>query len=306
MPAIVLSVVLVLTLVAVCLHDDFGLRRAHARLGARVLNAVRAFVGSAAVLAALYFRGVPVVAAALLLAAAVLLVVPRSAFIRLTGWRTGGWQLRYLGWKAAVVRRQGPSTGNPRRRREILGLVRQMGEASSPETEELHRLYRAECIDWLEAPSSPLIRAWRTVRITDLEQQAFGSPTGTIAFGATEATFRWHLFRQLSWLQQAGMMELTPGSRQRVEELLKGLEAFRRPDTNRLIDLILRSANSWLSGPKSDGWTKTLLSSSDGLDIQAEGNKLWLTMTSFAGARPDETDLAYFEDPDVRAEVLRS
>jgi hypothetical protein len=301
-----LSVLLALILLGVCLHDDFGLRRAHARSSARILNSIRALVGSAAVLAAVYFRGTPAGAAALLLAAAALLVVPRSAIIRLAGGRTGGWQLRYLGWKAATVRRRGQSTGNPGLRKEVLGLVRQMGNARSPETEELYRLYRAECLDWLEVPSSPLIRAWRSVRITDLEQQLFDSPTGTITLDSTEATFRWHLFRQLSWLQQGAMTELTPGSRRRFEELLKGLEASKRPDTGRLIDLISRSANSWLTNPTAEGWTQTLLSSTEGPEIQAEGNRLWPSMSSFAGARPDETDLAYFSDPEVRAQVLRS
>jgi hypothetical protein len=91
-----------------------------------------------------------------------------------------------------------------------------------------------------------------------------------------------------------------------MDELLKGLEAFRRPDTGRLIDLISRSANSWLGSPTADGWTQTLLSSGEGLDVQAEGDKLWPSMSSFAGAQPDETDLSYFSDPEVRAEVLRS
>jgi hypothetical protein len=302
----ILSVLLVLILLGACLRDDFGLRQARAQWGARVLNAVRALVGSAAILAALYFRGVPADAAVLLLTAAVLLVVPRALLIRLTRGRAGGWQLRYLGWKAAVVRQRGESVGNPMLRKEILGLVRQMGKASRPDTDELYRLYRAECLEWLDANDSPLIRAWRTVRITDLEQQVFGSPTGTTEFDETEATFRWHLFRQLTWLQQAGMAELTSENRRRVVELAKGLEEFRRPDTGRLIDLISRSANSWLSSPTAEGWTQSLLSSEEGPDIQAEGRKLWPSMSTFAGARPDETDLSNFSDPEVRAEVLRS
>jgi hypothetical protein len=49
--------------------------------------------------------------------------------------------------------------------------------------------------------------------MADLEQQVFGIPTGTIMLDPTEATFRWRLFRQLLWLQQAGMTELAPQNR---------------------------------------------------------------------------------------------
>ena len=72
---------------------------------------------------------------------------------------------------------------------------------------------RAECLESSDAPDSPLIRAERTARIADLEQHVFGIPTVTIMLDPTEATFRWRLFRQLLWLQQAGMTELAPQNR---------------------------------------------------------------------------------------------
>jgi hypothetical protein len=297
--------VVVAALCLLALRDEGILRRAHARPRAHLLNALRTVLGVSAALVVLLNLHQPLVAAPLTLIAVALGFVPCGWIIRGSGGREPDWELRHLGWEAAVLRKSDPPAPTDRKLRERMqALVNRMEEARRPETSELCGLYIADCLDWLSTPSSPFARGWRAIRASEIENRLFGSSTASALADPAEATFRWRLFRRLWWLQTSGPRDSM--ARGRLTQILADLEKSRRPDTARLIDLVRESAESWLSDARTnEPWTEYVGASELGSAIQAEGYKFWRTIGVFIGAELDDEDAAYLEEPAIREDILR-
>jgi hypothetical protein len=136
----------------------------------------------------------------------------------------------------------------------------------------------------------------------EIEQGLYGDLARRAELDRAEATFRWRLYRTFAWLIDAGDPDMSPDLRLRFEGLLDELHEFKRPDTERFIELVEESATSWLSSdPKSGPWLPAAGLVALGPVINDEYSRLWPATTVFFGAQLDERDMVHLSGADVLA-----
>ena len=113
---------------------------------------------------------------------------------------------------------------------------------------------------------------------------------------ADEATFRWHLIRTFGEMIEIGTEDVGSDRLERFRDIAAQLETYRRPDTDRLIELIRSSARSWMSGPGEGAWTPNAGGHAVGPDVNAEFDRLLPTWSSVYCARLDAADHALLEN----------
>ncbi len=283
------------------------LRRALAKPLAHLLNAVR---GIAIII---WLAAAPMALPAGLLIwsevviVSALLLIPYQWLIVISGGREPKGELRHVAWKAAVLydKKLNQYPPPPRDIDRMRRLIQQMERARSPETSEFCDLQVAECRDWMAGACWILAQGWRAIRSHEIEQQLYGGFARPAKLDHAEATFRWQLFRVFAWLTDTGDQEMDRESRVLLEQLLAELDEFRRPDTERFIDLVKESATVWLSSePRTGPWMPASGLVGLGPAINAEYARLWPGCAVFHGAQLDERDQAYFSQPAVAAATL--
>jgi hypothetical protein len=273
-----------------------GLTEGHARPAAHVLNAARwgCVIALCWVLIPVAFsapapeRTPTLVGLAALIVA--LMLVPVRWFVRVVG-RDPFWELRWIRVEVARltngVRRDAGSVPPG----QLRNLIDRLDRACIPETAELCNLLAAEVQDVLAGAESWNEAGRRTIRIDELCRALWPDDIPPPDFDASEATFRWRMYRTFGQLMDAGVA--TPGTEERDEfvRLLGSLDGFRRPDTKDLIRDVRRSGNRWLAQHASERpWIEAFDFSVLGPHGLEEVRQIWGRDAALWGAELEEDD----------------
>ncbi len=290
-----------------------ALTEGHARPAAHILNAARwGFVIAlcwvlipVAVSAPAPERAATLVGLAALTGA--LMLVPARWFVRVGG-RQPLWELRRIRVDVARLTnsvRRDPDSLPPGFARDLIDRI---GRACIPETAELCDLLVAEVADVLAGAELWNEAGRRTIRIDELSRAFWPDDTPPPDFDATEATFRWRMYRTFGQLMDSGVAAPGAEARDEFARLLGTLDRFRRPDTTALIRDIRRSANLWLAKHAAERpWIEAFDFSVLGPNGLDEVRRIWGRDAALWGAELEENDRqALREDLARRASAQRA
>lgn len=283
--------------------EESELRKAHARLYASVLNAVRVATAYVLLIVGLLVRAQsPYVVLVLGAAALALMFTPTSWLLRVGGlekiWeirRTyeAAWHLRYTEGMPLP-----PSTvAAMRDARCRLGSMRDAGTA------EWIDIMVADIDDWIRGGYWPLGQALRLIRRHEIDAELLGPEAPVAQRSPEEATFLWQLFRLYARMLDAGSATRSQQVDLVLERFVNELDHFRRPDTIRFIDAVQLSARSWLrSSPEAVSWPPAsgIAGFEPGMDTPAK--LLWPSLHVLWGAHLDEDDRRELADSLRRSE----
>jgi hypothetical protein len=215
------------------------------------------------------------------------------------------WDLRPAQAQAAELMARYPSPMPPEGAAAMENIVLGLDRVRSRETAELCDLLKSRYGDWIEGTSRPLDQARRSVRIYDLQRELYGDDVRPTLLDEREATFRWHLYRLLGAMSEAGVARSTPEQRACFAEAIKELDGYRRDDTAQLIDVLKTSGRAWLRSRSRKAWQTGSGPADAESAIEEARLRLWPSTSVFWGAILDEADrrrLAPLRESGQRAE----
>ena len=278
------------------LIEGDGLAEAHARVRTQILNVTRwaIVIALSWVLIPATFsqpgeqRAATVLGMAGLIGAVML--IPVRWFVRLGGLEPA-WEMRRAKIEvtqlASRVRRS-PGSVTALRFQDAADRVTAL---RTPENSELCDLLLAELADLRAGAESWNEAGRRSIRIDELCRRFWPEDVPPPDFDPDEATFRWHLYRTFGRMMEIAGEEDSRTARAEFRNLLNSLEGFRRPDTYRLIDAIMQSADRWLLTPVGGGaWISSFQFEALGPDGLEEIKKIWGRDAAMWGADLDDHD----------------
>jgi hypothetical protein len=158
------------------------------------------------------------------------------------------------------------------------------------ENAELCDLLLAELADLRAGSESWNEAGRRSIRIDDLCRRFWPDDMPPPDFDPDEATFRWHFYRTFGRMMESAAAEDSRTGRDEFLNLLNSLEAFRRPDTYRLIDAIMQSADRWLLTPVGGAWISSFQFEALGPEGLGEIKIIWGRDAAMWGADLDDHD----------------
>jgi hypothetical protein len=171
--------------------------------------------------------------------------------------------------------------------RHLLGRIE---ACRTPETAELVDLLTLDYRDRLSRTVPPNILIARGIRIQEIRRRLYPKLAYPPKLDTGEATFRWHFRRALGRVQIAGVAGLSDTEKAQFRELVAALEAYRRDDTTRLIDLVQQSALHWLALDSDEAWSGQAQLTGLSPEVDVLFRKVCPNIEVFSGARLDPED----------------
>ena len=242
---LIVGVVCLVGAVGLWWGEDWELRRAHARLRTRMLNALRVGSAYAFLVAGLAVSSQPGSRSLVLLPLGVAVIALASLPIR---WvlRLGGfehvWEIHRTYLAASRLKGLGPTPLPP----EVVALQRRyrdrLESLKTPATSEWIDLMVANIDDWIRSRYWLLDVGRRLIRLHEIDLQILGYEAPAAERSPAEATFLWHLYRIFAQMYDCGGVPRSPDNDGHFRSLAAQLDQFRRADTNTFIDGVQASA----------------------------------------------------------------
>jgi hypothetical protein len=273
--------------------EEWELRRAHARLRTRALNALRLGGAYTFLVAGLVIGSQPgspsLVLLPLGLAVIGLAVVPMSWVLR-AGGLAPIWEIRQVYRAASRQKGRGPTplpaeiAAAQRRYRDRLEYLK------APATSEWINLMVADIDDWISSRYWLVDVGRRLIRLHEIDLEMLGAEAPAAERSPEEATFLWLLYRIFARMYDWGGAPRSPDTDDDFRSLAAQLDQFRRPDTEAFIDGIQASAHAWAASGLEAQWGRADGITGLGPDIDAEYWRLWPNLRVIWGAELDEDD----------------
>jgi hypothetical protein len=271
--------------------EESELRQAHARVRARVLNAVRVGTAYSLLVLALLARAQSVAMVMVLGAAALALMLAPTSWLLRAGGLERAWEIRQTFESAWQLRFDEGMPLSPSTVAALQKLRVRLDSLRTSDLSEWIELMVADIDDWIRGARWPLGQALRLIRRHEIDVELLGAEAPLAQRSPEEATFLWHMYRLYARMLDAGAAPRSAEVDLLFEGYLDGLDQFRRLDTLAFIDAVQASARAWLgSGPKADPWPP--VAGIEGLEpgMDTPSKTIWPNVHVLWGAELDEDD----------------